>query len=385
MRIAVTCPYFYPRVGGVERYAYNISKRLAVITGNDVTVITSSMSNENDIPFDKRGLHIIREEPALQISSTPVNLNWPFSIARLFRKHQITHALTHTPVPYMSEATVLASRLNNIPCVVTCHEDVENRDAFLNQLYLVYFQLIQKKTFDIADRIIVTSEKLAENSRHLRAFRNKMSIVSPGVDAKVFRPDLDSEWLASRYDLDRSGIVLFVGQMHKASSRKGIDVLIQAFRHVIDICTDAHLMLIGDGDGRIEYEALARRTLPVGSYTFAGKVPEDELPLYYRSASLTVLPSVISEGFGMSLIEAAACGRPTVASNIGGIPYAVQNGVTGILVNPGDQESLASAICAILTDEPLAVRMGAAGRSRAVELFDWSALAHKTHDILESI
>ena len=92
----------------------------------------------------------------------------------------------------------------------------------------------------------------------------------------------------------------------------------------------------------------------------------------YQEASVVVLPSLTeAESFGMTLVEAMACGRPVVGSRVGGIPGVVRDGVDGLLVPPGDAPALAEALRRLLTDEELGATMGAEGRRAAESTWDW--------------
>ena len=107
---------------------------------------------------------------------------------------------------------------------------------------------------------------------------------------------------------------------------------------------------------------------------FLGHRPHDTLPDYYGRADLIVNPS-LSESFGMSLIEALACGKPVVASSAGGMPEIIDEGINGLTSEPGNPIELAHKLCIILRSRDLADKMGRAGRRRVAALFDWSRIA----------
>jgi glycosyltransferase involved in cell wall biosynthesis len=107
---------------------------------------------------------------------------------------------------------------------------------------------------------------------------------------------------------------------------------------------------------------------------FVGFVANHDLPQHYRRAQLACLPS-LTETFGMPLVEAMACGIPTVASAAGGIPEIVEHGITGALVPVFDVDALAHAITSLMSDPEKRRRMGDAARERAKALFSWEAVA----------
>jgi starch synthase len=104
-------------------------------------------------------------------------------------------------------------------------------------------------------------------------------------------------------------------------------------------------------------------------------VPDDDLPDLYRAADVVVFPTVWrTEGFGLVAAEAMACGTAVVASRVGAIPEVVEDGVTGLLVTPDDEQDLARGISRVLSDEPLRRRLGEAGAARS-QRFQWSTFA----------
>jgi glycosyltransferase involved in cell wall biosynthesis len=105
-------------------------------------------------------------------------------------------------------------------------------------------------------------------------------------------------------------------------------------------------------------------------------VPNVALPQYYRAAAVSVVPS-LEEGFGIPAAEAMGCETPVVASDAGGLPEVVEHGVTGLVVPRGDSAALAAAIGSLLEDPERRRRMGAAGRARALRLFDWDRTAEQ--------
>ena len=134
-----------------------------------------------------------------------------------------------------------------------------------------------------------------------------------------------------------------------------------------------------------EYPALLRRLAGGRDVTFAGPVPDDELPALLRSCRALVIPSVhrtcygrhveISELLSLTAIEAMASGTPVVASRIGGLPEVVRDGETGFLVEAGETGALHDRLAQLLADPRMADRMGTNGRELVLERFTWEACA----------
>src|SRR5207247_5934205 len=143
---------------------------------------------------------------------------------------------------------------------------------------------------------------------------------------------------------DGRGPVLFVGRLVE---RKGVAHLIEAIARLGS--RGPRLEIVGEGPERPGLEALAARLGVVDRVVFRGKIPPDELQASYARAAVCVLPSVLdargdTEGLGVVLLEAMNHGTPVIASRVGGIPDIVEDGVSGLLVPPGDADALAAAV-----------------------------------------
>ncbi len=172
--------------------------------------------------------------------------------------------------------------------------------------------------------------------------------------------------------------VLFVGGFEP---RKGLEHLILAMEQIHETLPDAKLRVVAKTgfrgiDTEEWFRLLADRARVAHAVEFFQSIDQDELLQCYSDADVVALPSR-NEGWGLSLMEAMACGKPTVATRVGGVPELVRDGVDGILVDPGDTAGLAEAITGLLRDVDMRSRMGAAGRER-VAGFSWAETAETT-------
>ena len=169
--------------------------------------------------------------------------------------------------------------------------------------------------------------------------------------------------------------ILFVGRLIE---RKGVSHLIRALG-AVRRQTPARLVVIGDGPERPRLEKLAQELGVADNVDFRGRVSDEELRLAYAAADVFVLPSVLdarqdTEGLGVVLLEAMNYAVPVVASDIGGITDIVQHEQTGLLVPPGNESALGTALSRVLTDAALSQRLGAAGRKRLHDAFSWDRI-----------
>lgn len=172
-----------------------------------------------------------------------------------------------------------------------------------------------------------------------------------------------------------------VGCVGQLAPEKGHAILLEAWAQVVNQLPSAQLVLVGDGDEREAIEQWAAR-LPPGSVRFAGHC--QNVPPWLKALDLYVQPS-LAEGLGTSVLDAMACCLPVVASRVGGLPEAVSNGETGLLVPPDEPQDLAEAILALLRDPDRAAAMGRAGRSRVERLFSVDGMVEGYADLYREL
>lgn len=197
-----------------------------------------------------------------------------------------------------------------------------------------------------------------------------------GTDPEFFRPGVPADQVRERYGLGPGRWILSVAGL---VPHKGIDTVLRALALLDGPESDVSYAVVGEGEGRRPIEALIRELALGERVRLLGGVPDADLPALYNLASVYVGASrrtpLSVEGFGIALAEAASCGRPVVAGRSGGIPEAVKDGVTGILVDAEKPGEVAEAIRRLLRDPALAERLGAAGRKAIVDYYNWERVA----------
>jgi len=372
MKVLIASPY-YSGVGGLQQYSYRIAVGLHD-AGVDTTVVTSSR-----VP-QRPGPSVITLPQLTTVSNTPFSLRWFGSIKRVIKDLDPDIVNGHLPVPYMAD--VAARECGGHPFVLTYHNDAVGITPLTKLLVRGYYDILGKGTIRRASRIIATSQRYAERSPYLKRFRQKTAVVPPGVDLATFNPNVYSGYLKDTYDLEGS-IILFVGQLSKTHRHKGLSILIRALRHLDPSTT---LVVVGGGNWLSHYKVDAENAGVADRVVFAGIISEEGLPLYYRGADLTVLPTYTdAEGFGMVLAEANACGRPVVGTNVGGIPSLIQDQHNGLLVEPGDLRGLVQAISVVLSDVKLAETLGHNGFEKIRSEFTWDHAVTRTMKVYDGL
>jgi glycosyltransferase involved in cell wall biosynthesis len=174
-------------------------------------------------------------------------------------------------------------------------------------------------------------------------------------------------------------LVVFVGRIE---AYKRLDVLLRAVRQVRDGGVDVRLIVVGTGADLPRSRALARVLGLEGPVEFMGFVAEQDKVRLLQQAQVCVQPSE-KEGWGLTVIEANACGTPVIAADVPGLRDSVRHGETGLLVSPGDVSGLATALARVLTDPALHARLCAGARAWA-ERFRWEGAAAAIGDAVDA-
>ena len=222
-------------------------------------------------------------------------------------------------------------------------------------------------------RIIAATDKEKEDlSRYYDASPEAIRVIPCGVNLDLFQP-VDRRVARRQLGFDDDRIILFVGRIDPL---KGADRLLTAMTY-LNGGRKARLVVIGgDEDDKAEVERLHRlsRKLHIeDSVTFAGAVPQDELPRYYSAADVCVIPSYY-ESFGLVALESLACGTPVIATGVGGIESVVRQGETGYVVKDNAPYRLANSIAAFLS-RPDAGAQPAGSTRASVLKFGWARIA----------
>lgn len=227
----------------------------------------------------------------------------------------------------------------------------------------------------------VTTHDGKETYKRLYDFETPdMDIIPPGVDVKRFRP------LAQREkELDVATPDQFIFALSRIDSNKGHDELLRAFSHVRKELPEVHLVIGGGSKNPKQHEINVINgflkvvdELELGDRViFTGYITDEELATYYRKSKLFVLPSKY-EPFGMTTLEAMACGTPVVATKFGGIRKNLRHEVDALLVDPTNEIDFSDAMIRVLADQAFAKKLGANGLKTILDRFSWDSIAATT-------
>lgn len=377
MKIAHVVSTFPPYLGGMGNVAYHMARESDRL-GHKVVVFIPEGGGGDRVNVDTFQVKTLK--PWVTYGNAAF-------VPHLFNRLQ-RFDIVHLHYPFFggAEAVALLKRLrpSKPKLVITYHMDPLGK-GMVAKIMDFYAGIIMPSILSSADSITVSSYDYAENSQIKRLFmerREKFKELPFGI-SDHFIPQEKDEDLLKKYTLNlKFGIVLFVGGLDSAHFFKGVDGLIRAFSMLKQ--KDAVLMIVGDGDLRPNYEKLARELGMHSRVLFVGGCGEEDIVKYYNLADIVVLPSM-AESFGMVLIEAMACGKPVIASDLPGVRTVVDEGVTGFLVPPGHIDLLTSRLQFMLDREDLCIEYGRRGRQKVLEQYTWDKVGRKLEAIYGEI
>lgn len=385
--------------GGQNVYVDQVSRNVAAL-GFQVDVFTRrdsiELPDEVEWAPGVRVIHL-RAGPARFIKKDPMWLHMPRFRDRFLeyvRHHSARYDLIHANFWMSGWVACQVKPLVDVPVVEIFHalgkvKRLHQGDADTSPEDRV---VVEYGIIDETDRIIAQCpNEMHELVTLYDADPSKIEVIPSAVDPETFRP-VPKEKARAELGLDpNEWIAVYVGRM---LPRKGIDNLLLAFSELAERASvPMRLVIVGgetvDGDPMQTPEIrrladIARLHRIRDRVEFVGKRPQDKLKCYYSAADVAVTTPWY-EPFGLTPLEAMACGIPVIGSDVGGIKFTVADGETGFLVPPRDPSVLASRLERLLADRSLARRMGRAARARVERLFTWKKVGERTAELYESM
>jgi len=377
LKILQISKYYYPHFGGVENYIYTLSSELSKLNHN-VTVVSSN--DKFKLKTDNIGkVKVIRFPKIFEIFNAPVSFNllfFPIS------NYDIIHL--HLPNPFAS-LWILLSKKKNL--VVTYHSDIIKFGFLKEVLSFLYTKLILVKLLRRTKKIIITSPNYLEGSPILQKFKQKVIVIPCCVDLSFFKLNKKNmkKLIQLKKKYKHKKIILFVGRL---VPYKGLEYLLEAMKKVTQKFTNVKLLIIGNGPEKDKLKSLANSLDLNGFIDFLDEIKNVDLPLYYNLCGIFVLPSTYkAEAFGIAQLEAMACKKPVISTNIhgSGVPFVNIHGKTGLVVKPKSSQELANAISFLLTNENLRKKFGENAFKRVKNNFNKNIMVRRILDVYKLI
>lgn len=291
-------------------------------------------------------------------------------VRRLLRRRRFDLVHAHWIVP---NGLVAASAHGDVPLAIGLH----GSDVFLAERPGV--RRAARWALSRSRLLTGCSPELVDRVRALGFPAERSRVIPYGVDVAKFSPDRSRgrAWRERLGVPDDALLLLGVGRM---ATKKGFHILLEALPELLAARPEAHVVLAGGGDLWDRFAEVGKRW--PGRLHLPGMVLRDTLPDLYRAADLFVLPAVHDakgnvDGLPNVILEAMASGLPVVASGISGIPLAVEDGRTGVLVPEKDPGALVRALLRLLAEPEAARQMGELGRRKAETELTWDAVAER--------
>lgn len=365
MKIAFLSQYEKP--GGIRTVLFELARRLA----KKHRVFIFSIKSRHLPPCESvDNICVYRYLDPHYLKSLLFNT---IQTVKLIRRHKIDIIHSISAMPLLIYTATLAKILTKIPLIVTVHgTDVLFSSIGINEIMRIF-------CLKLTDQIVAVSSYTAGLINQYVS-DTKITVIPNGVDTTRFNPFLDCKEIKRKHNLSGK-VVLTVSRLKE---RKGIDLVIKAISDMQK--PKLTYLVVGDGPLREKLVNLANR-LKVNAI-FTGYVTDEELPKYYNACDIFVMPSRIVkethdvEGFGIALLEAAACGKPVVTTRTGGVPEAVNNSFA-ITVEPNNLSQLREAIYKLLaTETDLAIKNAARKWALA---HDWNFISRKYEKLYKEL
>ncbi|TWT33775.1 GDP-mannose-dependent alpha-(1-6)-phosphatidylinositol monomannoside mannosyltransferase [Posidoniimonas corsicana] len=383
-RVLVISEVFPPQIGGSGRWLYEVFSRASSF--ESIHVLAPPLASQGAVDevcpelLAVSRTYRVPEDAGFFVPRGMIayaGLVW--EVVRLHRLHRFERVYCGSCVT-PGWVAWLVKKVLRIPYVCFVHgEEVffpedEPPTGLLSSRQL-RFQM--RLIVSSADRLIANSNntaRLLEESWGVPSER--LRVMHPGVDASHYVPTEYSPSIRARLGWSGKQVVLTVGRLQR---RKGHDMMIRAMPRILESAPDVLYVIVGNG-GELDYlRSLVNECGVQASVVFRTDASDTELLQMYQQCDLFALPNrrvgADIEGFGIVLLEAQACGKPVVAGRSGGTRETLKEGVSGVLVDCGDPDSIAREVLRMLADERRLVAMGNAARQWIEGNFDWSKLA----------
>jgi phosphatidylinositol alpha-mannosyltransferase len=369
MKIALVSPYDFTHPGGVVNHILALNKQFTRM-GHEVRIIAPAKA----VPPGDEQLVPIGRPRAIPVRGTTIRISLSIRLASKIKevlareKFDVVHL--HEPfMPMLCSAVLRFSDTVNIGTFHACHGSPGYRFGWPFTQFL-----LNRRRRKLVGKIAVSRPAAEFASKYIPGYYN---IIPNGIDLERFSPDVPP---LDRFN-DGKINILFVGRLEK---RKGLGYLLKAYQQVKREFPASRLVIVGPGTRlRKKYERWIKRN-HLEDIIFAGRISQEELPRYYKTADIFCSPATGRESFGIVLLEAMAVGKPIVATGIEGYASVMTHGKEGLLVPPKDDKALAQALLSLMTDEPLRQQMATRGMLTAQQ-YSWERIARRVLDYYKRI
>lgn len=373
LKILQTPIRFYPYVGGVEFLALYISKELVKI-GHKVKILCADEPHSEIDDYE--GIKIKRLYYQFKITNTNICLSLPYHLL----KEDFDIIQTYLPTPWASDISVFIAKIRRKKSVLFICNDLYKPGFLPRLITTLYLHTLFKVTLSLTDKIIVINENWQECYTYtktiLEKYKTKIIEVPCGVDTNIFKP------LNIKRD---PNLIIFVSVLDRHHKFKGLDYLLESVKQLAMENPKIRLLVVGEGELKDYYQKMVKEQGFEKNVEFIGTKSPVELMELYNNASVFVLPSIDTEGFGTAVIEAMACGLPAIVSNIVGVAKDIINYKAGLIVKLKDSMELKNVINQLLKNSNLSEEISINGRKLVKNKYSWEKIIERIEKVYEEI
>jgi len=376
MRLLVLTELFLPTKGGTAVWAAEVYKRLG---GKEIHIVTADVPGAAVVDEGHPNtIHRLKLKRVawLRPESLAMYTRFFFKSLMLALTHRFDaiHAFRALPEGLVAWAV---ARLTLRPVVIYAHGEELTSWGYGGKYQAMRFALQH------ADRVIANSEHTRDTLLSMGIESARITVIYPGVDVSVFKPGLDSTGLRESLGIGHDDKLVFsVGRL---SRRKGFDQMIRAVALLRSEGIPVRYVIAGIGEDADFLDRMIQDHALQGVAHRIGAVNECDLPRWLNACDVFAMPNRDingdNEGFGMVFIEAAACGKPSLAGEAGGTRSAVLHNQTGLRVDGVSVEAVANGLRSLLTQPALAFEWGQRALQRVEREFSWERVADKTRQL----
>lgn len=375
-RLLVLTELFLPTKGGTAVWAAEVYRRLG---GKEIHIVTADVVGAAAVDAaHPNTIHrlSLRRVAWLRPESLAMYVRFFLRSLRLAFTHRFeaVHAFRALPEGLVAWGV---ARLTFRPVVIYAHGEELTSWGYGRKFRAMRFALRH------ADRVIANSDHTRDTLRGMGVDPARITLIYPGVDVSVFKPGLDTTGLREGLGIGADEKLLFsVGRL---SRRKGFDQMIRAVGQLHAEGMPLRYVIGGIGEDADYLDGLIHELGLTGVVHRIGPVREADLPRWQNACDIFAMPNREingdNEGFGMVFIEAAACGKPSLAGLAGGTGSAVLHGETGLRVDGTSVDAVADGLRSLLTQPDLTRAWGQRALQRVEREFSWERVAEKTRQL----
>ncbi|MFP3191269.1 MAG: glycosyltransferase family 4 protein [Thermoproteota archaeon] len=378
MKILQVTPKFFPSKGGVEKYVFELSRKL-ISLNHEVGILTSDLIDYYSILYIEKNFSFqdleIKREKAFRLLPLPSHLGY-FSLGMLMsllqeNNYDIIHS--HSYGSFAITTSSIVKKMRKIRHVITTHSEPGRR-----KLTKILFDTLYSKFFLESDAIIALTKLEKEHLVKLGINKNKIHVIPNGVDVEFYSRNRKQKF----EDLLNQDYVLFVGYFD--ISNKGVDILIRSFYLLRKSIKEIKLVIAAiptrESAQLIDLIKKLRIEKDVKILLY---LDDESIASLLKNCLFVILPSR-TEAFGTVILEAFASGKTVIASKVGGIPEVINNGFNGLLFEPENTNDLLNKMLLLVKDDLLRAQLERNAYNSSFS-YDWNLISRKINNLYQKI